>query len=186
MDCDGARRTTITSVKLVPDGYDVDPQTELIVAATVHVLALLRGYPRLRRHERLKGHLGELVEPKIGDHRGRFVKNTGDGLLLGSAPALLSTHGTGATRSYVPSPQRRAGCHALRRGKGLDQSAANSRPQNLHSRAVAIIGSRQYGQGARSSAVAVPGFMHAQTSAATHPNKVQPRSRLRTKMAPRL
>jgi hypothetical protein len=27
------RRTTITSVKLVPDGYDVDPQTELIVAA---------------------------------------------------------------------------------------------------------------------------------------------------------
>jgi hypothetical protein len=79
-----------------------------------------------------------------------------------------------------------AGCHALRRGKGLDQSAANSRPQNLHSRAVAIIGSRQYGQGARSSAVAVPGFMHAQTSAATHPNKVQPRSRLRTKMAPRL
>src|SRR6516164_11670686 len=57
-----------------------------------------RGYPHLRRHERLKGHLGELVEPKIGDHRGRFVKNTGDGFLLGSAPALLSTHGTGARR----------------------------------------------------------------------------------------
>ena len=33
-----------------------------------------RGYPHLRRHERLKGHLGELVEPKIGDHRGRFRK----------------------------------------------------------------------------------------------------------------
>ena len=33
MDCDGARRTTLTSVKLVPDGYDVDPKTELIVAA---------------------------------------------------------------------------------------------------------------------------------------------------------
>jgi class 3 adenylate cyclase len=32
-------------------------------------------------HERLKGHLGELVEPKIGEHRGRTVKNTGDGLL---------------------------------------------------------------------------------------------------------
>jgi hypothetical protein len=32
MDCDGARRTTITSVKLVPDGYDVDPKRELIVA----------------------------------------------------------------------------------------------------------------------------------------------------------
>jgi adenylate cyclase len=32
-------------------------------------------------HERLKAHLGELVEPKIGEHRGRAVKNTGDGLL---------------------------------------------------------------------------------------------------------
>ena len=32
MDCEGARRTTITSVKLLPDGYDVDPKRELIVA----------------------------------------------------------------------------------------------------------------------------------------------------------
>src|ERR1700730_15196106 len=32
MDSDGARRTTITSVKLVPDGHDVAPKTELIVA----------------------------------------------------------------------------------------------------------------------------------------------------------
>jgi hypothetical protein len=32
-------------------------------------------------HERLKAHLGELVSPKIEEHRGRIVKNTGDGLL---------------------------------------------------------------------------------------------------------
>jgi adenylate cyclase len=32
-------------------------------------------------HERLQTHLRELVEPKIKDHRGRTVKNTGDGLL---------------------------------------------------------------------------------------------------------
>ena len=32
-------------------------------------------------HERLKAHLGELVNPKITQHRGRIVKNTGDGLL---------------------------------------------------------------------------------------------------------
>src|ERR1700736_733646 len=32
-------------------------------------------------HERLKAHLRQLVEPKIGEHRGRIVKNTGDGLL---------------------------------------------------------------------------------------------------------
>jgi len=32
-------------------------------------------------HERLQGHLRELVNPKIEEHRGRIVKNTGDGLL---------------------------------------------------------------------------------------------------------
>jgi adenylate cyclase len=32
-------------------------------------------------HERLKAHLGELVDPKIKEHRGRTVKSTGDGLL---------------------------------------------------------------------------------------------------------
>ena len=32
-------------------------------------------------HERLKANLRELIEPKIAEHRGRIVKNTGDGLL---------------------------------------------------------------------------------------------------------
>jgi class 3 adenylate cyclase len=32
-------------------------------------------------HERLQRHLRELVDPKIKEHRGRIVKNTGDGLL---------------------------------------------------------------------------------------------------------
>jgi len=32
-------------------------------------------------HERLKGHLRDLVNPKIKEHRGRIVKNTGDGML---------------------------------------------------------------------------------------------------------
>src|ERR1700736_4445580 len=32
-------------------------------------------------HERLRAHLGQLVDPKIKEHRGRTVKNTGDGLL---------------------------------------------------------------------------------------------------------
>jgi class 3 adenylate cyclase len=32
-------------------------------------------------HERLKAHLGELVNPKIEEHTGRIVKNTGDGFL---------------------------------------------------------------------------------------------------------
>jgi hypothetical protein len=32
-------------------------------------------------HERLQGHLRELIDPKIAEHRGRVVKNTGDGFL---------------------------------------------------------------------------------------------------------
>jgi class 3 adenylate cyclase len=32
-------------------------------------------------HERLKAHLGQLVDPKIKEHRGCIVKNTGDGVL---------------------------------------------------------------------------------------------------------
>ena len=32
-------------------------------------------------HERLKSHLGELIDPKIRQHHGRVVKNTGDGFL---------------------------------------------------------------------------------------------------------
>src|SRR6202171_6377950 len=32
-------------------------------------------------HERLRGHLRDLVDPKIRQHRGRIVKNTGDGML---------------------------------------------------------------------------------------------------------
>jgi len=32
-------------------------------------------------HERLRAHLRELVDPKIAEHRGRVVKNTGDGFL---------------------------------------------------------------------------------------------------------
>jgi adenylate cyclase len=45
------------------------------------------GYSRLMEadeegtHERLKAHLGQLVDPKIKGHRGRIVKNTGDGFL---------------------------------------------------------------------------------------------------------
>src|ERR1700746_3359665 len=32
-------------------------------------------------HQRGQAHLGELLSPKIAEHRGRIVKNTGDGFL---------------------------------------------------------------------------------------------------------
>src|SRR4051812_23030377 len=52
-----------------------------ILAADVAGYSRLMGVDEEGTHERLKAHLGELVEPKIGEHRGRTVKNTGDGLL---------------------------------------------------------------------------------------------------------
>jgi TolB-like protein/class 3 adenylate cyclase len=52
-----------------------------ILAADVAGYSRLMGADEEGTHERLKAHLGELVEPKIAEHRGRIVKNTGDGLL---------------------------------------------------------------------------------------------------------
>ena len=61
------------------------------MAVTRHLTAILAadvaGYSRLMgadeegTHQRLKAHFGDLVDPKIKEHRGRTVKNTGDGLL---------------------------------------------------------------------------------------------------------
>ena len=52
-----------------------------ILAADVAGYSRLMGADEERTHERLKAHLQELVNPKITEHRGRIVKNTGDGLL---------------------------------------------------------------------------------------------------------
>jgi len=52
-----------------------------ILAADVAGYSRLMGADEEGTHERLKAHFRELVEPKIAQHRGRVVKNTGDGLL---------------------------------------------------------------------------------------------------------
>jgi TolB-like protein/class 3 adenylate cyclase/tetratricopeptide (TPR) repeat protein len=52
-----------------------------ILAADVAAYSRLMGADEEGTHERLKAHLGELVNPKINEHRGRIVKNTGDGML---------------------------------------------------------------------------------------------------------
>ncbi len=51
-----------------------------ILAADVAGYSRLMGADEEGTHERLKAHLDE-VEPKIAEHRGRVVKNTGDGFL---------------------------------------------------------------------------------------------------------
>ena len=52
-----------------------------ILAADVAGYSRLMGADEEGTHARLKAHLGELVDPKIKEHRGRIVKNTGDGFL---------------------------------------------------------------------------------------------------------
>jgi adenylate cyclase len=52
-----------------------------ILSADVAGYSRLMGADEEGTHERLKAHLGELINPKIAEHRGRVVKNTGDGFL---------------------------------------------------------------------------------------------------------
>jgi adenylate cyclase len=52
-----------------------------ILAADVAGYSRLMGADEEGTHERLKAHRRELVDPKIGEHSGRIVKTTGDGIL---------------------------------------------------------------------------------------------------------
>jgi adenylate cyclase len=52
-----------------------------ILAADVAGYSRLMGADEEGTHKRLRAHFAELVYPKIEEHRGRTVKNTGDGLL---------------------------------------------------------------------------------------------------------
>jgi adenylate cyclase len=52
-----------------------------ILAADVAGYSLLMGADEEGTHERVKAHFRELVNPKVDEHRGRVVKNTGDGFL---------------------------------------------------------------------------------------------------------
>jgi adenylate cyclase len=60
----------------------VERRLAAILAADVAGYSQLMGEDEEGTHERLKAHLGQLVEPKIKEHRGRIVKNTGDGMLV--------------------------------------------------------------------------------------------------------
>ena len=52
-----------------------------ILAADVAGYSRLMGADEEGTHERLKAHRRELVDPKVGEHSGRIVKTTGDGIL---------------------------------------------------------------------------------------------------------
>ena len=59
----------------------VERRLAAILAADVAGYSRLTGLDEEGTHAQLQDHLRSLVDPKIAEHRGRVVKNTGDGLL---------------------------------------------------------------------------------------------------------
>src|SRR6267378_1308698 len=59
----------------------VERRLAAILAADVAGYSRLMGADEEGTHKRVKAHFYELIDPKVRDHRGRIVKNTGDGLL---------------------------------------------------------------------------------------------------------
>jgi adenylate cyclase len=59
----------------------IERRLAAILAADVAGYSRLMGEDEEGTHERLKAHIGQLVDPTIKEHRGRTVKNTGDGFL---------------------------------------------------------------------------------------------------------
>jgi adenylate cyclase len=59
----------------------VERRLAAILAADVAGYSRLMGADEEGTHTRLRAHHRQLVEPKIKEHRGRVVKNTGDGML---------------------------------------------------------------------------------------------------------
>jgi adenylate cyclase len=59
----------------------VERRLAAILAADVAGYSRLMGVDEEGTHARLRAHLRQLVDPKIKEHGGRTVKNTGDGLL---------------------------------------------------------------------------------------------------------
>src|ERR1700736_2726900 len=84
-----------------------------ILATDVAGYSRLMGADEEGTHERLRAHRRDLVHPKIKEHRGRVVKNTGDGLLA-EFPSVVDAvrcaaevqSGMAERNAAVPAPQR--------------------------------------------------------------------------------
>jgi adenylate cyclase len=67
---------------MATSGQDrIERQLVAILAADVAGYSRLTGVDEEGTHVQLQAHLRALVDPKIAEHRGRVVKNTGDGML---------------------------------------------------------------------------------------------------------
>lgn len=66
---------------VTPGQGRIERRLVAILAADVAGYSRLTGLDEEGTHAQLQDHLHSLVDPKIAQHRGRIVKNTGDGLL---------------------------------------------------------------------------------------------------------
>jgi adenylate cyclase len=67
---------------MAASGQDrIERRLAAILAADVAGYSRLTGVDEEGTHVQLQAHLRALVEPKVAEHRGRVVKNTGDGML---------------------------------------------------------------------------------------------------------
>src|SRR5262244_3699101 len=84
LEC-AATPVTIPAMRFRETALATDTRAErrlaAILAADVAGYSRLMGVDEEGTHARLRAHLRELIEPKIAEHRGRIVKNTGDGFL---------------------------------------------------------------------------------------------------------
>jgi adenylate cyclase len=78
-----------------------------ILAADVAGYSRLMGADEEGTHERLKALRREFLDPKIAEHHGRIVKNTGDGMLVEFASVVDAVRCAVAVQQAMP--ERNAG-----------------------------------------------------------------------------
>src|SRR5438045_4541425 len=76
----------------------VERRLAAILAVDVASYSRLMGADEEGTHQRLQAHLSELVHPKIEEHRGRVVKNTGDCLVAEFASVVDAVRCAGEVR----------------------------------------------------------------------------------------
>ena len=103
----------------------VERRLTAILAADVAGYSRLTGLDEEGTHVQLQDHLRTLVDPKIAEHRGRVVKNTGDGLLAEFSSVVDAVRWDAQTEAVTSERQRRLGAIVLER-KPLREGATEA------------------------------------------------------------
>ena len=89
-------------------GERVERRLAAILAADVAGYSRLMGQDEAGTRARLRTYRRDLVDPEIGEHKGRIVKTTGDGILI-EFPSVVEAVAC-AARSSVGWPSATRAC----------------------------------------------------------------------------